>query len=40
MRGRRARSPLKRVKDQLDLSPEGVAKTEVLTKEETKSHAG
>jgi len=39
IRGRRARSPLKRVKEQLDLSPEGVAKTEVLSKEETKSHA-
>jgi len=38
-RGRRARSRLSRVKKQLDLTPEGVAKTEETT-EQVQSHAG
>lgn len=38
LRVRRAKSRLARVKEQLDLTPEGVAKTELMTKEQSSEH--
>lgn len=38
LRVRRAKSRLARVKEQLDLTPEGVAKTELMTKEQSGEH--
>ena len=40
LRGRRARSTLSRVKEQLDLTPEGVAKTDEMKAEQAQTHDG
>jgi hypothetical protein len=40
LRQRRAKSRLSRAKEQLDLTPEGVAKTEAMSAEEADENAG